>query len=465
VSLLLEALKKAELAKQQGAAGQPPAEGAPAGGQPGGGLSLEPLGGASQPLMTRDRLPDITQPLEIFTEDLASPNRPGDAAPTPSPAAAPARPASGRPTGGGDGPPVSASEEAERASARQLFESKAGEYTPRRIFPLIAGALGVVVLGVVGYFVYQIAAPRPSFYTGPAGGKAQPPTAVATAPAQPAAQVTPTPAPVTPAPAPAAAPEAPAQPSAAPSMAQATTGTIATPPQPAPASRSAPRPAVTRSTSSASVAAPSDRTPRATPAARPPVKVTTSGPRVDPSVQRGWEALQAGDIPRAAEEYNRALRANPTDRDALLGLAAIETRTQNFDRAEARYLKVLELDPRDAYANAQLIALRGGADGQQAESRLKTLLAQQPDATLSFALGNQYASQQRWAEAQQAYFAAFTGDPENADYAYNVAVSLDHLRQPRLALEYYQRALKLAGNRPVGFNTAQVEARVRDLQR
>ena len=136
-------------------------------------------------------------------------------------------------------------------------------------------------------------------------------------------------------------------------------------------------------------------------------------------------------------------------------LAAIDTRNQNFERAEAHYLKVLELDPRDAYAQAALIGLRGGGDAQQSESRLKTLISQQPDSTaLSFTLGNQYASQQRWAEAQQAFFAAFSGDPENADYAYNLAISLDHLRQPRLALEYYQRALESPENRPVGFNTA-----------
>jgi tetratricopeptide (TPR) repeat protein len=196
------------------------------------------------------------------------------------------------------------------------------------------------------------------------------------------------------------------------------------------------------------------------------VRVTASGPRVDPGVERGWEALQAGDVARAADEYSRALRANPRDRDALLGLAAIDTRNQDFASAEARYLKVLELDPRDAYAQAALINLRGAGEAVQSESRLKTLIAQQPDApVLAFALGNQYASQRRWPEAQQAFFSAFSADPENADYAYNLAVSLDHLRQPKLALEYYQRALALAGNRPVGFNTPQVQARVRELQR
>jgi tetratricopeptide (TPR) repeat protein len=196
------------------------------------------------------------------------------------------------------------------------------------------------------------------------------------------------------------------------------------------------------------------------------VRVTPSGPRIDPAVERGWQALLAGNLAQARDDYSQALRANPTDRDALLGIAAIDMREQDFAAAEARYTRVLELDPRDAYAHAALISLRGQADPVQSESRLKTLVAQQPDANvLSFSLGNQYAAQRRWAEAQQAYFKALAGDPENADYAFNLAVSLDHMRRSKLAMEYYQRALALAGSRPVGFNTAQVEARVRELQR
>jgi tetratricopeptide (TPR) repeat protein len=187
---------------------------------------------------------------------------------------------------------------------------------------------------------------------------------------------------------------------------------------------------------------------------------------VDPLVENAWEALQAGDLPRAREGYERALRANPRDRDALLGLATIDAKNQDFERAEARYLRVLELDPRDPYAQAGLVALRGQTDPIQSESRIKNMLAQQPDAAfLNFPLGNQYAAQGRWPEAQAAYFKAFAADPENADYAYNLAVSLDHLGQQKLALEYYRRALALAGNRAVGFNSAQVEARIRELTR
>ncbi|MFH0935196.1 MAG: hypothetical protein V1879_08325, partial [Pseudomonadota bacterium] len=92
--------------------------------------------------------------------------------------------------------------------------------------------------------------------------------------------------------------------------------------------------------------------------------------------------------------------------------------------------------------------------------------AMQPEATfLYFTLGNQYAAQQRWAEAQQAYFKAYTGDSEHPDFAYNLAVSLDQLHQGRSALEYYRRALALAQNRPVSFDKAQVEKRVSQLER
>jgi Tfp pilus assembly protein PilF len=82
---------------------------------------------------------------------------------------------------------------------------------------------------------------------------------------------------------------------------------------------------------------------------------------------------------------------------------------------------------------------------------------------LHFTLGNQYAQQGRWAEAQQAYFKAFAADPENPDFAFNLAVSLDQLHQSRLALEYYRRALALAEKRAPGFALDVARTRVQQL--
>ena len=94
------------------------------------------------------------------------------------------------------------------------------------------------------------------------------------------------------------------------------------------------------------------------------------------------------------------------------------------------------------------------------------MIANQPEAAhLHFSLGNQYAQQSRWTEAQGAYFKAYSVDPENADYAFNLAVSLDHLRQRKLALEFYQRALALVDKRAASFPPAQARLRVQELSR
>jgi len=167
----------------------------------------------------------------------------------------------------------------------------------------------------------------------------------------------------------------------------------------------------------------------------------------------------------ARSDYEQALRDDGSNRDALLGLAAIDVRTGRHEAAEATYLRLLQLDPNDAHAQAGLIALRSARlDPLATESRVKSLLAADPGANvLHFTLGNQLAQQGRWGEAQQEYFKAFAAHPDNPDFAYNMAVSLDHLRQPKLALEYYQRAIALAGKRAASFDVMAARARAAQL--
>jgi tetratricopeptide (TPR) repeat protein len=168
---------------------------------------------------------------------------------------------------------------------------------------------------------------------------------------------------------------------------------------------------------------------------------------------------------QARAEYQEALRQEPANRDALLGVAAIDIRGGRLEDAEATYVRLLRADPRDPHAQAGLISLRGARiDPLVTESRVKSMLATDPGAqVLHFTLGNQFSQQGRWAEAQEQYFKAFAAYPENADFAYNLAVSLDHLRQPRLALEYYQRALALAAARGAGFDQQAARERVAQL--
>ncbi len=226
---------------------------------------------------------------------------------------------------------------------------------------------------------------------------------------------------------------------------------------PATESPAAPAPPPHREPASAEPAPPQD-----TAAIR--IQHGASTAQVNPALSRAYQALLAGDLNQAQEEYRKILRGDRNSRDALLGMAVIHERRGDAETAAGIYSRLLELDPNDGTAQARLTALGASTDPVRGESRLKTLLAQQPDSdTLRFALGNLYAAQARWPEAQEAYFHAFQKQPGNPDYLYNLAVSLDHLGQNKLALDYYRRALAAAG-RPHAFAADAVKTRIGALE-
>jgi tetratricopeptide (TPR) repeat protein len=190
----------------------------------------------------------------------------------------------------------------------------------------------------------------------------------------------------------------------------------------------------------------------------------TATSRMKTELSKGYSAFQQGDDRAAQRAYTRVLRKDPDNRDALLGIAAVNLRMGNTQTAQQRYRQVLQLYPQEPYAQVGLINTLDHFS-PETESQLKILLEQTPQsAFLHFSLGNVYASQRRWAQAQQAYFDALRYDKKQANYAYNLAISLDHLNQPRTALTYYQRALKLAAqNQMVSFNAQTVQKRVGTL--
>ena len=198
-----------------------------------------------------------------------------------------------------------------------------------------------------------------------------------------------------------------------------------------------------------------------------PVKLQQSRetPRVAPEVMRGYRQLGEGDIFGARGSYGAALTSDPTNVDALLGMATIEARGGNRYAAATYYGKALAVDPRNATAQAGLAAMEQETNPDGIESRLRSDLAQNPQsAPLRFALGNLYAAQSRWGEAQAEYFEAFRLDPANADVTYNLAVSLDHLHQERLAAEYYARAIEASRRQATQFDPASAARRLAQIK-
>ena len=182
-------------------------------------------------------------------------------------------------------------------------------------------------------------------------------------------------------------------------------------------------------------------------------------------VVAAYDLLQSGQFEQARQAYEKLRVAQPGNPDVVLGLAVIAQRQNRVDEAARLYLRVLELDARNAFAQAALTSLISRADPAAAEAKLKQLITQQPAAYLHFALGNLYASQGRWSEAQGSYFDAQRLDSGSADYAFNLAVSLEHISQPRQAADYYRRALQLAQGKAVSFDPAQARSRLQHLTR
>ncbi|MGD2054298.1 MAG: tetratricopeptide repeat protein, partial [Gammaproteobacteria bacterium] len=174
---------------------------------------------------------------------------------------------------------------------------------------------------------------------------------------------------------------------------------------------------------------------------------------VSEALESGWLAYQGKDYQNSKREYEKVLDKEPHNHDALLGIAAVSLQLQDIDKAREIYLQLLERDPRDPHAHAGLANIAQTEGASLSESKLKQLIEHRPDdAHLRFALGTLYVQKKNWPEAQQAFFNAWKGDPDNPDYAYNLAVSLDHLGKHKEAKAFYEDSLKLATGKHISFS-------------
>ena len=407
MSLLMDALKRAESSKQAVARNL-------TGGVPGNkvpDLSLEPIAG--RPAVASKSLPDLAQHIDSLNADLAAG----------APSSKPTEP----PSTARQQTQTTSTEDDNRAAIRNAFAAKAINPPSRKPLFLALGGLGVAAL-VIGTYVWvqlqninkgTINAPRPD--------------------TSHVASSTPSPAPYSPpaAPVPAVAIFAQNSPSTVSNATEAAPPAL---PAKNPSRRSPPTDDETKQTS---------------------IRVTRTPQQPDAHVQRAYAYLQSNALDQAQHEYAAALRSDPNNVDALMGLAAIAQRQGHRAEAERYQQRALEADPRDAGAQAAALSSK---DPMTAESRLKSLLAAQPEsAPLNFALGNLYAGQNRWNEAQQCYFDAVAGDIDNPDYLFNLAVSLDQLRQSKLAAQHYRRALEAGENRPGVFDRERATRRLNQL--
>ena len=182
-------------------------------------------------------------------------------------------------------------------------------------------------------------------------------------------------------------------------------------------------------------------------------------------MESAYAAYQAGNPGEATRLYREVLKADATQRDAWLGLAVIAHAGNQREPALDAYKRVLRLEPQNATALAGVNSLVSYAGEPQQESRLRELLARSPqEPDLNHALGLVLSGEQRWSEAQPLFFKAHALAPQEPRFAYNLAVTLDHLRKSSLAVQYYETALVLAQERISGFDESRARGRLAVLR-
>src|SRR6185369_6573931 len=298
MSLLMDALKRAESSKQEAARALAGREANPL---PGEALSLEPVA-AEAPKVTTGPLPDLAKHIDAVDADLAKAAQGGE----------PSRP---RPTPPAASPPiVEAPKPDGRAAVRNAFAAKHSIPPSKGPLWLAMGTLGIAGIAIGAYVWYQLQGMNSNALT--ATGS-RPPVASSPAPS-PAALA----APSYQAPAPGPSGEAMA---AAPVVAAET-------PQFAPP---APRPLRAR---------PSEREPAAE---TPPIRLARTRPEPDANLLRGHANIQRNDLEFARRDFEQALHRDPNNIDALLALGAIAQRQGRPSDAEGWYQRALVANPSD----------------------------------------------------------------------------------------------------------------------
>jgi tetratricopeptide (TPR) repeat protein len=195
------------------------------------------------------------------------------------------------------------------------------------------------------------------------------------------------------------------------------------------------------------------------------IQKTKKSDPVGESLDSAWLAYEGGQYDEAKTLYGKVLKIEENNRDALLGLGAIAVIEKNTSMARVVYQSLLKQDPRDPIATAALASLHSNESSLKSdEEYLLSMLQKNPDAPhLNFALANVYAQQNKWKAAQQYYFNAWQHDNENADYVFNLAVSMDQLSKKQQAINFYKESLLKAANKQISFSRESVKKRIKEL--
>lgn len=156
------------------------------------------------------------------------------------------------------------------------------------------------------------------------------------------------------------------------------------------------------------------------------IKVRRPGLDTNYELNRAYSALMGGDTTQAIETYKNILSADPSNEDALFGLASTYHRAGDLERARPYYGQLLKVNPNHREGLNNFLALMSDESPQEALAELDRLEQRNPDfspipAQQGIILGKLGYMDQ----AHEKMLRAIDLAPENMTYKYNLAIMLD----------------------------------------
>jgi Flp pilus assembly protein TadD len=185
------------------------------------------------------------------------------------------------------------------------------------------------------------------------------------------------------------------------------------------------------------------------------------------NVSAGYDALVRGAYDMSLEFYERALREEPTSILASLGRGAALQKQGKLEEAREAYEKVLRLDPGNREALSNLTVVVGERSPAEALLKLQDLDKEYPSfSPLKAQIGLTYAKLGAMPEALDYLNRALTLSPESVMYLYNAALVLDHMGRSDQAVVAYEKVLAslASGRRAPELSSMEIERRMSYLR-
>jgi len=197
------------------------------------------------------------------------------------------------------------------------------------------------------------------------------------------------------------------------------------------------------------------------------VQVRRVSQQAQDNVTAGYNALVRGDHQMALGFYDRALQQEPRSVLAQLGRGAALQKMGDTAQARTSYERVLKVDPNNREALTNLTAIVAEREPGEALRRLQELEKEYPSfSPVKAQIGLVYAKLGQFEPALDYLRRAVNLTPDAPMYNYNLALVLDRLDRKEQAVASYERVLSAAAGGRIApeISVADIERRVRYLR-